>query len=526
MFRKIASFVFGAALGLLAESIVKNGFFDEGTPAYGALPPSWTMVKPDAGGWGFANDDGVDSASSIRFNAVKGAGILQQDIKLQPDTDYALLFWYKCDGVAPSIVIRNMKGTEFVRFSASDAKFGKWQHSRQNFRSGKDADYRLQLYGDYQEIGEGKSYFDAIEILPKAEADKRPAPSIVNNDDNIALHKKYTMLKDPDYALCKDPDDAVQLTDGGKTVGYFWTQKSTVGWHRNKPATIIVDLERTEPICGASWSCGAGTAGVLWPTSIWVFASEDKINWQLLGDLTYYGTRGKKAPDNSKYSTFTYATRAFKAKGRYVAFMVMSSGGGAVFCDEVEIYRGSDDFLKIQQKAEIVAKNGDFSDFLGKARAASMIKKRFLQDMDSITEDLKTTVGSNFASFAEKDKFLALAEKCSQEINALAVLEEVATKSSELPFDNYLLSKRILSLNSFAQHARGFKYPFVWKTNRWENVTLIGNAPDDKQDVALSITMMRGEVRAESVNILNPTDTPLTFKVEVKGLPAGSGSFT
>jgi hypothetical protein len=35
--------------------------------------------------------------------------------------------------------------------------------------------------------------------------------------------------------------------------------------------------------------------------------------------------------------------------------------------------------------------------------------------------------------------------------------------------------------------------------------------------------MMRGEVRAESFNILNPTDANLAFKIEVKGLPEGSG---
>ena len=523
MFRKLATFLFAASFGLWAETIVKNGFFDEGTPAYGAPPPSWTMVKPAAGGWGFANDDGVDSANCVRFNAVKGAGILQQNIKLQPETDYTLLFWYKCDGVAPSIAVKDTSGRELVRFSASDPKFGSWQHSRQNFRSGKSTDYKLQLDGDYQGIGEGKSCFDAIEILPKAEAAQKPEPIQERFTDNIALHKKYTLLKDPDYALCKDPDDAVQLTDGGKTVGYFWTQKSTVGWHRNKPATIIVDLEKTEPICGASWSCAAGTAGVQWPTSIWVFASEDRANWQLLGDLTYFGTRGKQAPDNSKYSNFTYATRAFKGKGRYVAFMVVSPGGGAVFCDEVEIYRGSDDFLKLPMKAEIIAKNGDFNDFLGKARAASMIKKRFLLDMDVIRESLKEAVGSDLESFAEKDKYLALESKCAKEIDALAMLEGVATKSSELPFDNYLLSKRILSLNSFAQHAKGFKYPFVWKTNRWENVTLIGNAPDDKQDVALSITMMRGEVRSDAFTIANPTNVAQRLDIDTSAVNPALG---
>ena len=517
MFRKLASSLFAATLGLMAESIVKNGFFDDGKPEYGTVPPSWTMEKPAAGTWEFVDDDGVDSVSSVRFTASKGTGRLQQSIKLKPDTDYTLLFWYKCDGVASSIAVKDAAGKDIVRFSASDAKFNRWQHSRQNFRSGADADYTLILEGDYKKIGEGRSFFDAIEILPKAEAAKKPLPqTAANNGDNIALNKKYTMAKTPDYHLCRDADDAIQLTDGGKTVGYFWTQKSTVGWHNNKPAIVIIDLEKTEPICGASWSCAAAAAaGVHWPSSIWVLASEDKENWQFLGDLVQFGTRDKKAPDHSSFTTFTYETREMKGKGRFVALIGTAPGGSAIFCDEIEVYRGSDEFLKNPVKTDIIAKNGDFNDFF----ALGLIRKRFEMDLVEIAKILKECPDT----FAEKSKALELADDYAKELVTLPMVDEISKMSSEMPFGKYQISAKILALNAFVQRAKGFTKPFVWKSNRWENLSFIDNALDDKADVALSITMMRGEVRSDAFSIANPTDEPLEFSIDASAVNPALG---
>jgi len=42
------------------------------------------------------------------------------------------------------------------------------------------------------------------------------------------LGKKYIMSAQPNYNLCTDPDDSIQLTDGIYTGGHFWTQKTTV----------------------------------------------------------------------------------------------------------------------------------------------------------------------------------------------------------------------------------------------------------------------------------------------------------
>ncbi len=506
--------IFALTLGVMADTIVKNGFFNERPTDSEAMPPFWTMEKPAVGGWAFEDADGSDDATSIRFMSTKDAGPLTQKIALEPNTDFTLLFWYKSEGAKPRIAVKDSAGKNLLAFSPLAPKTA-WQSAMLPFKSGAGEEHVLSLSGD----GDGRVFFDSFEILPREEAAKRPQRISTPHNRNMALNKPYTLTTDPDYPLCKDPDDAVQLTDGVRTEGYFWTQKTTVGWYCNLPPIVIVDLGRTEPISGAAWSCAAGTAGVQWPNSILVFASEDKENWQLLGDLTYYGTRGKKAPDNATYSTFTYETEEFRAKGRYVAFLVKGVSG--IFCDEVEVYGGDEAWLNLPGHYTISAKDGDFTDVLEKTHAASLIWKRLSLDMDSIMEGMKDSLAS--LSEADRGRLSAQAGECTQGLQAFHIAEDVATTSSELPLANYPLSAKILALNAFAQRAKGYAKPFAWKSNRWENVTLIGNAPEYKKKVSLAVTMMRGEVRSDAFSIANPTDQPQEFAIDVSAFSRSLG---
>jgi hypothetical protein len=85
--------------------------------------------------------------------------------------------------------------------------------------------------------------------------------------ENIALGASYTLEPGPDYSLCSDPGDAEQLTDGVYTDGFFWTQKSTVGYREKTPSTVTIDLGEVKPIRGA-YHTAAGFADVHWPETI------------------------------------------------------------------------------------------------------------------------------------------------------------------------------------------------------------------------------------------------------------------
>ncbi len=65
-------------------------------------------------------------------------------------------------------------------------------------------------------------------------------------------------LSGPNYGLCSDPGDAEQLTDGVYTEGYFWVQKSTVGYAEKTPSMVTIDLGEVKPIRGVSYHTAGG----------------------------------------------------------------------------------------------------------------------------------------------------------------------------------------------------------------------------------------------------------------------------
>lgn len=109
--------------------------------------------------------------------------------------------------------------------------------------------------------------------------------ALISQPKNVAFNCPYSLQPSPNYPHCTDPDDRIQLTDGQYTRGYFWTQKSTVGWRNVSSVFIVVDLKRDVPISGVSFNTAAGVAGVSFPQAIWVFVSLDSERWFLVGDL-------------------------------------------------------------------------------------------------------------------------------------------------------------------------------------------------------------------------------------------------
>ena len=162
--------------------------------------------------------------------------------------------------------------------------------------------------------------------------------------ENIALGKSVTFSIPPNYALCSDPEDDKQITDGLRSsqgdlknidnTTSIWVQKGTVGWTGAYPI-ITIDLGKVQPISGVSYSTAAGRAGVSWPSSVYISVSDDSKEWHHLGDLT---ALSEQKPPAADYAAFQYATHALHTKGRYVAISIASSQ--YTFVDEIEVYRG------------------------------------------------------------------------------------------------------------------------------------------------------------------------------------------
>ena len=161
--------------------------------------------------------------------------------------------------------------------------------------------------------------------------------------ENIALGKEYNLSPPPNYQYCTDPGDDEQLTDGIYTMGYFWTQKSTVGWYLYSPQ-ITVDLGRPEPIEGIMIHCpGGGLAGVKFPNEITYLVSDDNETFYEVARLKPLGLK----QDGKNWYTHRFLADALHTRGRYVMIQLDKSRS-TVFADEIEIYKGNHDLNAVK----------------------------------------------------------------------------------------------------------------------------------------------------------------------------------
>ena len=105
-----------------------------------------------------------------------------------------------------------------------------------------------------------------------------------NAQVNLTLNKSYTFSPKPNYPLCTDDSDKIQLTDG-KSTGSRWTEKSTVGWRKPEPAVeIVIDLGQ---ICAIGQvnvhTIGGGFATVEFPQFIAVLLSDTGKQFKFAG---------------------------------------------------------------------------------------------------------------------------------------------------------------------------------------------------------------------------------------------------
>ena len=214
----------------------------------------------------------------------------------------------------------------------------------------------------------------------------QPHPASPRKRRNMALGKSYTISPRPTYQYCTDAGDATQLTDGQKTTEYFWTQKGTVGWQHGAFVSIIVDLGKVEPISGAAFRAGAGTASVAWPAYIGVHVSDDGKTWFDAGDLLVMDLK-EHGPLPEGYGIREFKTTGLGTHGRYVRFVVIPTGTYS-FCDEVEVYRGGEELLKRKRSGKPVV---DYKSLAKQFKMKSSILRRYGYDLKGISKMLESS---------------------------------------------------------------------------------------------------------------------------------------
>jgi len=330
---------------------------------------------------------------------------------------------------------------------------------------------------------------------------------------NVALHKSYTLDPKPTYADCTDPADSEQLTDGqyaSQPGRSLWVQQGCVGWAGPSLITITIDMGGIVPIAGLSFSTAAGSAGVCWPTAILVLVSDDGANFHYVGELCSLATKFG-VPTPRKYEEHRFQTDQVHTHGRFIRLGIVVAGH-YLFCDEIEVYRGREEVLGLPLAGPIVA---DLNAFVAQHRTALGMRSRIAADTAHIRQMVaKAAVQAHMRQ--RLDEKIAVIQEANEALPADPPADYRAI---------YPLSHNHARLGEVvAQLCRAEGYPpmLVWHNNRWKRLgpwELPAEVP--RRAPTLTVRMMCNETRAETLNIANFTDEPVSANVKFVGLPGG-----
>ncbi len=265
--------------------------------------------------------------------------------------EYLLLAWVRVDDVAGTGARVRVFGPDETLVAQTEPMTGTegWRRISLAFNPGgvNKATVELAL-----ENATGTVWFDDVVVAQASEL--RPLLQEASEEpgrENIALGRPYVLSPPPSYRYCTDPGDATQLTDGEYTVGYFWTQESTVGWYLYSPQ-IIVDLGQVHAIDGIMINCpGGGVAGVKFPNTVIYLVSDDGEHFHEVARLSPAGLR----QDGSAWYTHRFLADDLNTRGRYV-MILLEKAGSTVFADEIEVYPGDHDPRAVSFAGEPVSR--------------------------------------------------------------------------------------------------------------------------------------------------------------------------
>jgi hypothetical protein len=512
-----------ATMTAFGAGLVKNSDFssrDAGNPLHVA---DWKMPAGEPS-WSVTDADGHSGKDALRYQAdgERNPSPVTQEVPCQSNTEYVLSAWLKSDGVLRPLVrviapdLSDARVTQVV----SDGSKA-WSRFATRFNSGNAKRLLIQIFASTESAGRkpvppGRADVDDVQITPAAEV---PASEAVVGGfqpkppgENIALGKTYTLSPRPNYSYCTDADDKRQLTDGQYTVGYFWTQHSTVGWQHASPAIITLDLGSVQPICGVSYNTAAGVAQVTWPLAITLLVSGDGKNYHVTGELVSLSA-SHGAPPPEGYATHRYWTDQLKTHGRYISF-VISPSGPYHFVDEIEVYKGDPALLNLALTGEPVS---DIRAFFQTCQVHLGVQRRLRQDILALRESAQE---SGLAPGIQA-KLVAELDAIEKEIPHLPSQYDMGFRAI-LPLNP--LHERIFRAQAMLWRAFGIAPvggETVWQSPLWDPLSHTA-APPKESKAEVSVAMMQNEYRAGAFNVSNASENPLSLRLQITGLPGGA----
>ncbi|MGD0552214.1 MAG: hypothetical protein ABSB25_06130 [Sedimentisphaerales bacterium] len=326
-------------------------------------------------------------------------------------------------------------------------------------------------------------------------------------DTNLALHKSYTLYPKPNYPLCTDDLDVIQLTDG-EVYDSYWEKKSTVGWQHSSTVTIVIDLLGITRIDQVTVnSTGGGSAGVEFPEFIAVFLSKDGKQYSFGGMVD---GRQLSVGENTepKRIAHVFVIDNLDAEGRFVKVIVRPKGH-LFFCDEIKVIqkeKGTE--TKWAPRKTLVQFKND-EELLNAVEDYRQLKEN-IAEVNNVLNNYKKKFSDEFFNniFSKLEKLAAKLksnEICSPETFSLLRMEEGAIRAE--------IYQEI------------YKKPFVCIAANpmqilYEKDFLF---PTDSRQEHVDIQLWQGEHESAAVNVVNCSQEPLNIAVSVSPLMNSNG---
>jgi hypothetical protein len=502
------------ATGVCAAPLARNSDFSAASAA--GVPEGWVVPAGLADMVKVVDDDGHSGNISLRLQVAAGTkpAAVTQPLVCQPNTEYVLSAWLKSADLRPVV---SVVAESVVVTSLSLTDRGRWQGQSVRFNSGRATQLTVAISPNAGDAAmpTGTAWVDDVQVWPAAEfaAAGQVSGGYVGAPPgpNIALGKPYTLSPAPNYSHSTDPDDKTQLTDGEYSIGYFWTQKSTVGWSNAPYADITVDLGQVYPIKGCSYNTAAGVAGVAWPALLQILVSEDGKVWYSGGDLIALSAKFGLPPEG-KYATHRYVTDDLKLHGRYFRLLVAGSGS-YTFCDEIEVYQGPDELMTADMGQPI---GEDPKELLISQRVVAAVRARLLKDIEAFKQE------ANAEGVSPETK--AWADKGAVRLTAAAMATPAEMFGPQWRAIHPLTPTHAEIYKARARIKRELGAPTfaVWQKCRWDMLDpmeLPGEKPAGRR---VAIHTLSGGYRAEALNLTNMGDADLSVSIATNRLPGGA----
>ncbi len=330
---------------------------------------------------------------------------------------------------------------------------------------------------------------------------------------NLALGKTYRIFPEPNYKLCTDPGDSIQLTDG-VAAGCIWQRKSTVGWYNPEGVpTIIIDLGTSQRIGKIKiHTVGGGHAGVYFPAQALVLIGNNGHDYQLAE--TFEGlSLTRESKKTGRGVPHTFESKDLQMEGRFVCVAIQPDQS-LVFVDEIEV---------LAPEVEEANARGDNRPW------------RSLSDLSRVfTESRECTVIQQ-----EFDRFLDAqpsTRKSASDPVADAIFQRAHALKAELQDDAFAFPQKLEKLEQEFEVLRGrwlanrYKRDFVWHVvdpMQQPRRDDIYDQRHDQEAGSLALELWQGEYESGAVNLINCSDSPLKIVVSISPLQSkGGGTFS